>query len=378
MARKLALVTSLTLTLATGTAVSPSPAQDITVTLTAVATAMSPTAGTTGPGGTVWIAERAGVIRILGDDGLGDPVLDISAEVSTDGEGGLLGMVFDEAFEHFYVSYTNLAGDTTVERLAVADGVLQPDTRRTIFTQEQPFSNHNGGHLAFGPDGMLYLGLGDGGSSGDPLDNGQNPGTLLGSLLRIDPAGGSADGDPYAIPPDNPFVDDPAARDEIWAYGLRNPWRFTFDATTGDLWIADVGQNTREEVNRAPASSSGGENYGWARMEGTLPFSGEEPANHVPPVYEYDNDGARCSITGGYVYRGSAIPELQGSYLFSDFCDGTIRALQVQDGEVVGALDLGVNAGNVVSFVQGPDLELYALNIGLIIGTVFRIDPPAS
>jgi glucose/arabinose dehydrogenase len=350
---------------------SPPVTQQIRVALTQVATAQSPTAGTTGPGDTVWIAERAGLVRILGEDGLGDPVLDLSADISTDGEGGLLGMVFDDSFTHFYVSYTDLAGDTAVDEFAVVDGQLQLDSRRTVFVQDQPFENHNGGHLAFGPDGMLYLALGDGGGSGDPFDNGQDLGTVLGKLLRIDPTAG----DPYAIPPDNPFATDPAARGEIWAYGLRNPWRFSFDAATGDLWIADVGQNTREEVNWTPFGSRGGENYGWSRMEGTLPFSGEEPADHIPPVFEYDNDGARCSITGGYVYRGSAIPELQGAYLFSDFCDGTIRALQVQDGQVTGALDLGVNAGNVVSFVEGPDLELYALNIGLIVGSVVRIDP---
>jgi glucose/arabinose dehydrogenase len=372
----LGLVVPATTTASTALADQPGgvPAQDVQVTLTAVAGATAPTAGTTGPDSSVWIAERAGLVRVLGDEGLGEPVLDLTAEISTDGERGLLGIAFDETFAHFYVSFSDLAGDTVVDEFAVAEGQLLPDTRRTVFTHEQPFSNHNGGHLAFGPDGMLYVSLGDGGGSGDPQDNGQNPGTLLGTLLRIDPTGG----DPYAVPPDNPFVGDPAAQDEIWAYGLRNPWRFSFDAQTGDLWIADVGQNTREEVDFAPAGSTGGENYGWARMEGTLPFSGEEPANHVPPVFEYDNDGARCSITGGHVYRGSAIPALQGAYLFSDFCDGTIRAIEVTDGQVTGELDLGVNAGNVVSFVQGPDLELYALNIGIVGGTVFRIDPVAA
>ncbi|HEY8474957.1 MAG TPA: PQQ-dependent sugar dehydrogenase [Natronosporangium sp.] len=383
MHRTPAILTALALTLAsTATAAAATPparppaaTQQLEVTLTAVAGAMAPTTGTAGPGGTVWIGERAGLVRILEEGGLSEPVLDLTAEISTDGEGGLLGMVFDEAFEHFYVSFTDLNGDTTIVEYPVVDGELQLESRRTLLTQEQPFSNHNGGHLAIGPDGMLYIGLGDGGSSGDPLDNGQNLDTLLGKLLRIDPTGGEAEGEPYAIPPDNPFVTDPAARDEIWAYGLRNPWRFSFDAATGDLWIADVGQNTREEINWADAASPGGENYGWNRMEGTLPFNGEEPADHVPPVFEYDNDGARCAITGGHVYRGDAIPQLHGSYLFSDFCDGTIRALQIQDGAIVGELNLGVNAGNVVSFVQGPDLELYALNIGLIIGTVFRIDP---
>jgi glucose/arabinose dehydrogenase len=307
-------------------------------------------------------------VRVLTPDGLGEPVLDISAETTTDGERGLLGIAFDDEFAHLYLSFTDRSGHTRVDELAVVAGQLRPETRRTVLTQEQPFANHNGGHLAFGPDGMLYIGLGDGGSGGDPLDAGQDLGTLLGKLLRIDPAGG----EPYAVPPDNPFVDDPAARPEIWAYGLRNPWRFSFDAATGDLWIADVGQSAREEVNRAAAGGDGGENYGWSRMEGTLPYSGEEPADHVPPVFEYGTGPRRCSITGGYVYQGDAIPELRGDYVFSDFCEGELRALDLDAGRVVGETRLGVDGGAVVSFVEGPDRELYVLDLD---GPVRRIDP---
>lgn len=337
------------------------------VELTTVAEAQNPSAGTAGPGDSVWIAERAGTVRVLTDSGLGEPVLDISDETTTDGERGLLGVAFDPGFEHFYISFTDREGTSTVDEFAVADGALDPDSRRTVLTQEQPYSNHNGGQISFGPDGMLYIALGDGGAGGDPHDYGQNLGTLLGKMLRIDPSSG----DPYAIPEDNPFVDDAEAKGEIWAYGLRNPWRFSFDAQTGDLWIGDVGQNKVEEIDHAPAGSPGGENYGWGRMEGSQVFDGEEPANHVPPVHEYGRDGLGCSVTGGFVYRGEAIPDLAGQYLFSDYCDGTVRALEVENGEVVGESDLGVSGGEVISFVQGGDNELYVLDIG---GPIQRLD----
>ena len=343
------------------------PRQGALVTLTPVATAQAPTAGVAGPDGTVWIAERAGRVRVLTADGLGEPVLDISEETTTDGERGLLGIAFDPAFAYFYLSYTDLSGDTAVDEIGVSDGRLRPETRRTVLTQEQPYANHNGGDLTVGPDGMLYVGLGDGGSGGDPHDHGQDLSTLLGKLLRIDPRAG----DPYGIPPDNPFVDRPGARGEIWAYGLRNPWRFSFDAATGDLWIADVGQSAREEIDRLPAGAGAGANFGWSRMEGTRVYSGEEPADHVPPVFEYST-GERCSITGGYVYRGGAVPDLRGRYLFSDYCAGDLWALDLAGGEVTGVTDLGVNGGAVVAFVQGPDRELYVLDLG---GAVYRIDP---
>jgi glucose/arabinose dehydrogenase len=331
--------------------------------LTQVAAAVAPIAGVAGPDGTVWIAERAGTVLPLREQGLGDPVLDITGETTTDGERGLLGIAFDQEFAHFYLSYTDRAGNTAIDEIAVVDGELRPDTRRTVLTQEQPFSNHNGGDLTFGPDGMLYIGLGDGGSGGDPQGNGQNLGTLLGKLLRIDPTAGQ----PYGIPPDNPFVDDPAARPEIWAYGLRNPWRFSFDAETGDLWIADVGQSSREEVNRVATATAAGANFGWSAMEGTLSFSGEEPDGHVPPIFEYET-GEWCSITGGYVYRGSAIPDLVGSYVFSDYCGGDLVALDPDGKET----DLGVDGGAVVAFVQGPDRELYVLDLA---GAIYRLEP---
>ncbi|MFE7890397.1 PQQ-dependent sugar dehydrogenase [Streptomyces sp. NPDC057412] len=364
------LVASLALT--TASADEPAAARQAAgITLTNVATAKNPTAGAAGPGGSLWIAERAGTVRVLGDQGLGRPVLDISAETTTDGERGLLGIAFDRRYAHFYISYTNLEGTSTVDEFAVRGGKIQPQTRRTVLTQAQPYANHNGGDLKFGPDGYLYIALGDGGSGGDPHGNGQNLGTLLGKLLRIDPRGGT----PYAIPADNPFVNTPGARGEIWSYGLRNPWRFSFDAGTGDLLIGDVGQNDWEEIDRAPASSKGGENYGWGQMEGTHPFrGGTEPANHVPPVHEYDRGNFGCSVTGGYVYRGRAIPALKGQYVFSDYCDGTIRSLRLKNGKVTAVNDLGVNGGEVISFAQGGRGELYVFAIG---GSVLRVDPAA-
>ncbi|MFD6310807.1 PQQ-dependent sugar dehydrogenase [Streptomyces nigra] len=361
------LVASLALT--TASADEPAAArQTAQITLKQVATAKNPTAGAAGPGGKLWVAERAGTVRVLGDKGLGKPVLDISAETTTDGERGLLGIAFDRKYAHFYISFTNLEGTSTVDEFAVRKGKIQPHTRRTVLTQPQPYANHNGGDIKIGPDGYLYIALGDGGSGGDPHGNGQNLGTLLGKLLRIDPRGGT----PYAIPADNPFVNTPGAKGEIWSYGLRNPWRFSFDAGTGDLLIGDVGQNDWEEIDWASASSKGGENYGWGQMEGTHPFrGGTEPANHVPPVHEYDRSNFGCSVTGGYVYRGKAIPALRGQYVFSDYCDGTIRSLQMRNGKVTAVNDLGGNGGEIISFAQDRNGELYVFTIG---GSLSRID----
>ncbi|MGP3974688.1 PQQ-dependent sugar dehydrogenase [Streptomyces sp. 8N114] len=364
------LVLAASLALSTASAEEKTAPRQADVALTKVAEAKNPTAGTAGPDGTVWIAERPGTVRVLDEKGLGDPVVDITDETTVDGERGLLGLTFDPGHEHLYISFTDLKGNSRLDEFAVENGEVQQDSRRTVLTQEQPYANHNGGDIAFGPDGMLYVAFGDGGSANDPQDNGQNLDTFLGKILRIDPA----KGDPYAVPEDNPFVGKPGVRPEIWAYGLRNPWRFSFDSANGDLLIGDVGQNRREEIDWAPGSSKGGENYGWARMEGTLPVAGEEPANHVPPVFEYDRGSSRCSVTGGYVYRGKAIPQLQGRYLFSDYCEGDIRALEMKDGKVTGETNLGVNGGEVVSFAEGGDKEIYALALG---GDVYRIDPAA-
>lgn len=283
-------------------------------------------------------------------------------------EQGLLGLAFSPD-GHLYVNFTDTAGDTHVSEFAFAGGSADPATRRDLLFVDQPFANHNGGTLAFGPDGYLYVGLGDGGFGGDPFGNAQNLGTLLGKLLRIDPT--PSGGSQYTIPSDNPFVGVPGERPEIWAYGLRNPWKYSFDRSTGDLWIADVGQRMWEEVDLQPAASPGGENYGWDRLEGTHPFEGDPPAEHVLPVYEYDHSGGRCSVTGGYVYRGSGGPTLAGAYLFGDFCQGALRALRLVNGQPV-VEDLGAVVPGLTSFGEDAAGELYAFSLA---GPMFRLHP---
>jgi glucose/arabinose dehydrogenase len=345
------------------------PELSVPLQLTEVASMTSPTAGAVGPDGTLHLAERAGTVHPLTDEGLGEAVLDLSAETTTDGERGLLGLAFADDGSELYVSFTDAQGDTRVDAFGVDDGDVDADRRRTVLDLEQPYANHNGGDIQIGPDGLLYLGLGDGGSAGDPLEAGQDTSNLLGALLRIDPQGD----EPYAVPEDNPFVEDPDAADEIYAFGLRNPWRFSFDAETGDLWIADVGQDEREEINVQHYEQAAGANYGWNLMEGTQEFAGPEPDDHVPPVHEYETGGELgCAVTGGYVYRGRAIEELVGAYLYSDYCGGGLHAIVVEDGEVVDEADLSVSGEQVVSFARDADGELYLLDFG---GTVHRLDP---
>lgn len=346
------------------------PDLGVDVVLTEVATGGSFTAAATGPDGVMYVAERGGTVHPVGDDGLEDPVVDLSAETTTDGERGLLGLAFAADGTALYLSSTDADGDSVISRVPVDGDAVDDDAREVVLTLGQPQANHNGGDIAVGPDGLLYVAFGDGGGGGDPQEAGQDLSTMLGTILRLDPEGG----DPYAVPSDNPFVGTDEARAEIWAYGLRNPWRFSFDTATDHLWIADVGQNTREEINRVTLEQAPGANFGWNLMEGTLEFAGEEPAGHVPPVYEYDTGGDEgCSITGGYVYRGEAVPELTGVYLYADFCNGTVRGLLVDDdGEVTDQAELSIDGGQVVSFAQDADGEVYVLDLG---GTLSRIDP---
>lgn len=278
-----------------------------------------------------------------------------------------MGIAFAADMSELYVSFTDQAGDTAIDAFALENGAIVVDQRRRVFSFAQPYANHNGGGIQIGPDGMLYLGLGDGGGSGDPLAAGQDTQTLLGALLRLDVQGGG----PYAIPLNNPFVGVEAVRDEIFAYGLRNPWRFSFDAATDELWIADVGQNAREELNRLQLPDDAGANLGWNLMEGMREFAGSEPDGHHRPVYEYETTRSRCAVTGGYVYRGKRIPELVGAYLFSDYCEGQIRAISMTNGAVGDSADLGINGGQVVSFAQDHDGELYVLSLD---GGIYRID----
>ena len=241
---------------------------------------------------------------------------------------------------------------------------------RELLFIDQPFPNHNGGQLAYGPDGMLYIAHGDGGSANDPGNRAQDLGTLFGKILRIDPRPGPG-GAPYTIPPDNPFVGTPGARPEIWSWGLRNPWRFAFDPANGDLWIGDVGQGRREEIDYAAAPNAGrGLNFGWARLEGTLPVSGIAPPDAVPPVREYDNPAQGCAVTGGKVYRGTAIPALVGKYVFADFCAGRLQAI-TRTGATFDVTDLRVTAPQVSSFGVDGQGELYVLSLA---GGLYRID----
>ncbi len=347
----------------------PSPDLAVDVSLTEVARGDAPIAGALGPDGRLYVAERSGTVRPLTSDGLGSAVVDVRGETTVESERGLLGIAFASDASELYVSFTDTAGDSVVDAFAVRGGTVRDDERRRVLTYPQPASNHNGGNLVVGPDGMLWLGLGDGGGSGDPHGSGQDRSTLLGSLIRIDPLGAT----PYRVPGDNPFVDDPDGADEIWAYGLRNPWRFSFDRASGELWLADVGQDEREEINWLPAGEGAGANFGWNLMEGTLEFAGSEPDDHVPPVYEYQTRGPEgCAITGGHVYRGEAIPQLRGVYLYADFCVGVVRGIVLEDGEVVEQDELSIDGGQGVSFAEGQDGEIYVLDLG---GGVYRIDP---
>ena len=331
----------------------------------------------------LFVVEQGGLVRIV-ENGtlLSAPFLDLTAEVTAGGEQGLLGLAFDPAYGasgFFFVNYTDLNGDTRIVRYTVStDGnVADPSSALDILVVEQPYANHNGGMLAFGPfDDYLYVGLGDGGGTGDPENNAQDPSTLLGSMLRIDVLGADAD-DPYFIPFDNPFVNVQDFRAEVWSFGLRNPWRYSFDRQTGDLYIADVGQSAWEEVSVQLAGSDGGENYGWRRMEGTScydPSTGCNQGNLVLPAYEYPHSEG-CSITGGYVYRGDAIPELEGRYLFADYCEGWVRSFELAGGVATDVQDHSdelAPGGNVISFGQDNEGELYVVEQG---GAVYRIVP---
>ena len=271
----------------------------------------------------LFVIEKAGRIRILQDGQLqSEPFLDITDRVGSQGnEQGLLGLTFHPQYSQngrFFVNYTDINGDTVIARFQVsgAPNLADPNSEAKLIGIDQPYANHNGGVLVFGPDGYLYAGLGDGGSQGDPQGNAQNTNSLLGKILRIDVNSGES----YTVPPDNPFGN------EVWAYGLRNPWRMTFDRSTGDLYIADVGQNVWEEINFLPAGSSGGANFGWDHREGAHEFEGRGPQGMLDPVAEYSHQEGGCSVTGGYVYRG-AMPEWNGIYLYGDYCTGLIWGL---------------------------------------------------
>jgi len=331
--------------------------------------------------GRLFVLEKTGRVWVVRGVERSEVFLDLSGVVSTESEQGLLGIAFSPSFAEdgiVWADYTRSDGATMVSSFH-ADGDRADETDEYVWlTVSQPYQNHNGGMIAFGPDGHLYVGLGDGGSGGDPDGNGQDPNTLLGSVLRLNVRYDASEvrDTAYGIPEDNPFFSVREKRSEIWAYGLRNPWRFSFDRETGDLWIGDVGQGAWEEIDFQPADSAGGENYGWNVLEGTHPYPPDAPApdapdRFTPPVFEYDRDAGK-SVTGGYVYRGSEIPWLVGTYVYGDFVDGRIWGLtRAADGTVENQLLLQTPYA-ISSFGEDDAGELYVVDFG---GGIYKVVP---
>ena len=341
----------------------------------------------------LYVVEQRG--RIVAADAESSAVVldidDVDTTFTSGGEQGLLGLAFHPSDDLAYVDFTAGDGSTVVAEFAVdpATGAFDVASYRELFRVGQPFPNHNGGGIEFGPDGMLYVALGDGGSANDPERASRDLSRALGSILRIEPTGG--DGTlPYGVPDDNPFVGVDGVDDRIWAYGLRNPWRFSFDAITGDMWIADVGQNEFEEIDLAPADESGrnagaGLNFGWSAFEANEPFNAAQPTDrHVPPVLAYPHSNGDCSVSGGTVARDSTVPDLDGWYVYGDFCSGRIWALDTTSvGMEVGPAGVGTLVGDpinveigglpqLVAVEAGPGGDLYVLSLS---GSIFRIIP---
>jgi glucose/arabinose dehydrogenase len=329
----------------------------------------------------LFVLERAGTVRVVTPNGTLAPTafLDIRDKVLGGGEMGLLGMAFHPAYTnngYFYIHYIDKNQNTVVARYEVS---AQPDSadpasEQVLLQLKQPYANHNGGDLAFGPDGYLYVAMGDGGSAGDPDHRAQNQSSLFGKILRVDVDRGS----PYGIPPSNPYVAKKDVKTEIWASGLRNPWRMSFDKSTGDLYIADVGQGEREEVNVQEASSKGGENYGWRCYEGNKGYNLDgcgDVASFVLPAFEYNHAEKRCSITGGYVYRGTANPALTGKYVYGDFCNGQLFYAEQKNGEWQQTLAATVPY-MISTFGQGSDGELYLADFKG--GSLYRLADAAN
>ena len=341
----------------------------------------------------LFVVEQLGRVRIIEHGVLREqPFLDIVGRVSCCGERGLLGIAFHPDFEsngRFFVNYTNRSGDTVIARYQVGaePNRVDPNTELILLTIDQPYPNHNGGQVAFGPDGYLYVGMGDGGSGGDPQENAQDDGTLLGKMLRLDV---NVEERPYyRVPPDNPHPERGEPLGLIWAKGLRNPWRYSFDRATGDLYIGDVGQGQLEEIDVQPAASVGGENYGWDIFEGTACYEPDpapacpDPASEfVFPVHEYGR-GRGCSVTGGFVYRGCALPDLHRQYFFSDYCTAFLETFALVDGVAMGRLDRtaalapggGRQIDSVVSFGVDARGELYLADYD---GEVYRLAPASA
>ncbi len=321
---------------------------------------------------TVFVVAQSGQVLPLRDAVLGPAVLDIAGQVSFGGEQGLLGLAFSADGAHAYVDYTNRDGDTVVSEYPV-DTTGAFGAERILLTEDQPYPNHNGGDLAVGADGMLYISFGDGGSANDPERRAGRLDTRLGKLLRIDPT--PAGDRPFTVPPDNPFVATDGVLGEIWSSGLRNPWRFSFDRATGDLWIADVGQGEWEEIDvvRAADGAGRGANFGWSAFEGTHRFNADVPGDGVTmPVYEYEHGDRGCSISGGVVAHDPALPGLDGWFVYSDYCSGQVRGVHVTGTTVDGDAELARSAA-VSAVVDGPDGAVYVLSLT---NGIFRLTPP--
>ncbi len=325
----------------------------------------------------LFVVEKGGLVKVVKDGAvLSTPFLDVSGLISNGSEQGLLGLAFDPQFgsnARLFISYTNSAGDNVLASYQVSGNadVADPGSAVIRLTVDQPYDNHNGGHIVFGADGYLYMGIGDGGSGGDPQGHGQNRNDLLGSILRLDVSAATG----YAVPASNPLVGVAGTRSELWNWGLRNPWRFSFDRATGDLYIGDVGQNEREEIDVSTATSGAGKgvNYGWSIMEGTQCYGASscDMTGLTPPVLDYTHSDG-CSVTGGYVYRGSAIPDLAGTYFYADFCSGWVRSFRYAGGQVTEAASWSALApgGGIPSFGEDGHGELYVLSAD---GGVYRI-----
>lgn len=341
-----------------------------------------------------FVLEKKGRLRLLRDGVVQErDVLDLREGISDVSERGLLGMAFHPKFgrenRSFFLHYSNRRGDTVISRFTLPvpespDAPLRADraSEKVILTLEQPWPNHNGGMIDFSPlDGCLYVGLGDGGAADDPRNAGQDLGTMLGKILRLD----VDRGDPYGVPPTNPFVGRAGAQPEIWAYGIRNAWRFCFDPANGDLWIGDIGQNKWEEIDWLPGGHPGGANFGWRVLEGTHDFNvppGADKSKMVPPVYEFPHGppANHCSVTGGFVYRGKAMPDLHGAYFWADYCSNVVGTLRLdENGRVSESLDRTAELDpegklrSIASFGQDADGELYLLSLSL--GTIWKVVP---
>ena len=356
-----------------GGGAGPPPATSNSLRLQTVTAVLSSPVFLTAPTGDVgrlFIVEQGGLIRILNSlDGTprATPFLDVAGLIVTGGEQGLLGMAFDPNYAgngRFYIYYTNTAGDIVIARYGVSTNpdIANAGAQAILKTIAHPTNqNHNGGMLAFGPDGCLYAGIGDGGGSGDPNGNAQNTNSLLGKILRLDPETGSACGT------DNPFANGTGGAPEVWSFGLRNPWRFSFDRSTGVLYIGDVGQDQREEVDAVVGPNAGqGVNFGWNIMEGFACFnppSGCNSSGLTPPILDYSHDAGACSVTGGYVYRGTLNPAVNGSYFYADYCAGFVRSFQLQGGRPSSqnTWPLLSPGGQITSFGEDARGELYIL-----------------